>query len=238
MAKWIGRVKELSLQQILVVDDDESISDYLRRGLTYEGYGVRTAATGEEALSLAREQTPDLVILDWMLPGVSGLEVLKRLKAADQSLPVMMLTAKDAPADQVQGLETGADDYVVKPVRFEVLVARIRARLRSREPAPSSVLHYADLRLDSLSHRVFRAEREVQLTAQEFKLLQLFMEAPERVYSKQVILDRVWGSDFFGESNVVEVYMMQLRQKIEAPSQPRLLHTIRGVGYVLRRSAD
>lgn len=226
----------MALKHLLLVDDDESIIDYLRRGLVYEGFSVQVASSGEVGLALARERIPDLVILDWMLPGLNGIEVLERLKAVDRHLPVIMLTAKDTPANQVEGFETGADDYVVKPVRFEVLLARIRARLRSQEISQPSILRFADLRMDPTAHSVFRGEREIQLTALEFRLLQLFMENPGRVFSKPIILDRVWGEDFFGDTNVVEVYVMQLRQKLEAATELRLIQNIRGVGYILRES--
>lgn len=221
------------LKRILVIDDDEGITHFLRVGLTYEGYAVSTAASGEEGLRVAREQPPDLVVLDWMLPELSGLEVLRRLKAVNEKLPVILLTGKDAPDDQVLGFETGADDYVLKPVRFEVLLARIRARMRDQEPQPE-VLTYADLRMEPAAHTAFRGVREIQLTGLEYRLLQLLVENAERVFSKSSILDRIWGEDFFGDPNVVEVYVKQLRQKLEAGGEPRLIQTIRGVGYVLR----
>jgi DNA-binding response OmpR family regulator len=221
------------LKRILIIDDDEGITHFLKVGLSYEGYAVDTATTGEEGLRMAREQMPDLVVLDWMLPELSGLEVLRRLKSANEKLPVIMLTGKDAPDDQVMGLEAGADDYVLKPVRFEILLARIRARMRSYEGQPE-VITYADLRMEPLAHTAFRGSREIQLTGLEYRLLQLLAENPERVFSKSSILDRVWGEDFFGDPNVVEVYIKQLRQKLEAGGEPRLIQTIRGVGYVLR----
>ncbi|RIH90322.1 Response regulator MprA [Calidithermus terrae] len=221
------------LKRILVIDDDEGITHFLRVGLTYEGYAVATAASGEEGLRVAREQPPDLVVLDWMLPELSGLEVLRRLKAVNEKLPVILLTGKDAPDDQVLGFETGADDYVLKPVHFEILLARIRARMRDQEPQPE-VLAYADLRMEPAAHTAFRGSREIQLTGLEYRLLQLLVENPERVFSKSSILDRIWGEDFFGDPNVVEVYVKQLRQKLEAGGEPRLIQTIRGVGYVLR----
>jgi DNA-binding response OmpR family regulator len=170
-----------------------------------------------------------------MMPGIDGLEVLRRLRAGDTRLPVIMLTAKDAPADQVQGLETGADDYVVKPFTFEVLLARVRALLRRQQAEHPPVLTFADLTLDTGGHTVRRGAREVILTSLEFKLLQAFLEHPQQVLSKEVLLDRVWGYDFGGNANVVEVYVKQLRQKLESAGEPRLLHTIRGAGYVLRQ---
>jgi DNA-binding response OmpR family regulator len=213
------------MQRILAIDDDPSVTSLLKRGLAYEGYMVDIAGTGIAGLALAREHVPDLVVLDIMMPGMNGLEVLQRLRAADARLPVIMLTAKDAPADQVQGLEAGADDYVVKPFTFEVLLARVRALLRRQQAEHPPILSFADLALDP---------RDVTLTSLEFKLLQSFLEHPQQVLSKEVLLDRVWGYDFGGNANVVEVYVKQLRQKLEGQGERRLLHTIRGAGYVLR----
>lgn len=222
------------MQRILAVDDDPAVTSLLKRGLSYEGYTVDIAGSGEAGLALARDHHPDLAILDIMMPGMSGLEVLRRLRAADPQLPVIMLTAKDAPADQVQGLEAGADDYVVKPFTFEVLLARVRAQLRRRQADHPPQLRFADLTLDTASHMVRRGQRDIPLTSLEFRLLQTFLEHPQQVLSKEVLLDRVWGYDFGGNANVVEVYVKQLRQKLEADGEPRLLHTIRGAGYVLR----
>lgn len=222
------------MQRILAIDDDPSVTSLLKRGLAYEGYAVDIAGTGAAGLALAREHAPDLVILDIMMPGMNGLEALQRLRAADARLPVIMLTAKDAPADQVNGLEAGADDYVVKPFTFEVLLARVRALLRRQQAKHPPVLSLADLSLDTGSHAVRRGSRDVTLTSLEFKLLQTFLEHPQQVLSKELLLDRVWGYDFGGNANVVEVYVKQLRQKLEGEGEPRLLHTIRGAGYVLR----
>jgi DNA-binding response OmpR family regulator len=222
------------MQRILAIDDDPSVTSLLKRGLAYEGYVVDSASTGAAGLAVAREHPPDLVVLDIMMPGMNGLEVLQRLRAADAHLPVIMLTAKDAPADQVTGLEAGADDYVVKPFTFEVLLARVRALLRRQQAEHPPVLSLADLSLDTGSHAVRRGSRDVTLTSLEFKLLQTFLEHPQQVLSKEVLLDRVWGYDFGGNANVVEVYVKQLRQKLEGDGEPRLLHTIRGAGYVLR----
>ena len=217
-----------------MIDDDPAVTSLLKRGLSYEGYAVDIAASGEAGLAIARERPPDLVILDIMMPGLSGLEVLQRLHAADARLPVLLLTARDAPADQVQGLESGADDYVVKPFTFEVLLARVRALLRRREGERPPRLRFSDLVLDTGTHTVRRGQREIALTSLEFKLLQEFLLHPRQVLSKEVLLDRVWGYDFGGNTNIVEVYVKQLRQKLEAQGEPRLLHTIRGAGYVLR----
>lgn len=221
------------MQRILVIDDDSAITSLLKRGLSYEGFAVDTARSGGEGLALARERPSDLVILDVMMPGLDGLEVLRRLRAADERLPVLMLTAKDAPTDQVQGLESGADDYVVKPFTFDVLLARIHALLRRRQADHPVVLRFVDLMLDTGKHLVYRGQREVPLTSLEFRVLQEFLLHPQQVLSKEVLLERVWGYNF--DANVVEVYVKQLRQKLEAEGEPRLIHTVRGVGYVLRQ---
>lgn len=222
-------------QHILVIDDDPAVTSLLKRGLSYEGFAVEIAHTGREGLVAARERPADLVILDVMMPGLDGYEVLSRLRAADELLPVLMLTAKDTPADQVQGLSTGADDYVTKPFLFDVLLARIRSLLRRQQLDHPPVLRFADLSLDTGSHVVTRGSRDVPLTSLEFKLLQEFLVHPRQVLSKEVLLERVWGYDF--DANVVEVYVKQLRQKLEAMGEPRLIQTIRNVGYVLRESS-
>lgn len=222
------------MQRVLVVDDDPALTSVLKRGLAYEGFAVDIAASGKDALVLARERLPDLVILDIMMPGMDGLEVLRRLRAADPQLPILMLTAKDAPADQVQGLTEGADDYVVKPFSFEVLVARIRALLRRREADHPEVLRFRDLALDTGTRRARRGDREIDLTSTEYELLYQFLQHPRRVLPKEFLMERVWGYDFGGNTNVLEVYVKQLRQKLEANGEPRLIHTLRGAGYVLR----
>ena len=222
------------MQHILVIDDDPAVTSVLKRGLSYEGFAVVTANAGAAGLALAREQPPDLVVLDLMMPGLDGLEVLHRLRTADPHLPVLLLTAKDAPADQVMGLEQGADDYVSKPFTFEVLVARVRALLRRQEADRPVVLHFADLRLDTGTQRAVRGAREIDLTGTEYHLLRHFLEHPQRVLPKDFLLDQVWGYEFAGNDNVVEVFIKQLRQKLEAAGEPRLIHTLRGSGYVLR----
>lgn len=216
-----------------MIDDDLSVTDFLRRGLSYEGYTVDVANSGLAGLDLARERPPDIVVLDIMMPGMDGLEVCRRLKAAG-GIPVLMLTAKDAVADKVKGLETGADDYLVKPFAFEELVARIRALLRRHDAASPEVLRYSDLALDVGTRTARRGSREVQLSTTEFKLLELFMRHPRQVLTRSQIMDRVWGYDLGGESNVLEVYVRYLRTKLEAGGEPRLIHTMRGTGYVLR----
>ena len=224
------------MQRILVVDDDPSITSVLKRGLSYAGFAVDTASSGADGLIIARERPPDVAVLDIMLPGLSGLDVLDRLRTADSQLPVLMLTGKDSPADQVVGLERGADDYVTKPFTFEVLVARIRALLRRRESENPELLHFADLNLDTGTRRARRYEREIDLTSTEYDLLAQFLQHPRRVLPKEFLMERVWGYDFGGNANVLEVYVKQLRQKLEAQGEPRLIFTLRGTGYVLREA--
>jgi len=218
---------------ILVIEDEERILTFLRRGLIYEGYRVETASDGAAGLASARDNPPDLVILDWMLPGIDGLEVCRRLRAAS-SVPILMLTAKDAVADRVQGLDAGADDYLVKPFALDEVLARLRALLRRAKPETPEVLTFADLRLDTGTHQAFRGERAIELTAKEYELLELFLQHPRQVLTREVIYDRVWGYDFGGESNIIEVYVRYLRQKMESDNEPRLLQTVRGYGYALR----
>lgn len=222
------------MQRILVIDDDPSLAGVLKRGLSYEGFAVDAACSGKEGLAIARERQPDLTILDIMMPDMDGFEVLRRLRAGDSHLPIMMLTGRDGPADQIAALDGGADDYVVKPFTFEVLVARLRALLRRNEADRPPVLRFAGLRLDTGARRASRGERDIDLTSTEYDLLHQFMEHPQRVLPKNFLMDRVWGYDFGGNANVLEVYIMQLRHKLEAAGEPRLIHTLRGSGYVLR----
>ncbi len=221
-------------ERILIIEDDEKIVQTVRRGLIYEGYTVDVAMEGHEGLEKARDNPPDLVILDVMLPGVDGLEVCRRLRAAS-NVPVLMLTARDGVADRVAGLDAGADDYLVKPFSFDELLARIRALFRRAKPSTSpELLRFADLTLDTGTRRAQRGDRVINLTAKEYELLELFMRHPRQVLTRDVIFDRVWNYDFGGESNIIEVYVRYLRQKTEAGGEPRLIHTVRGVGYVLR----
>jgi two-component system response regulator MprA len=220
-------------ERILIIEDDQAILKLLQRGLAYEGYTVDTSMDGRTGLILARDHTPDLVILDWMLPGMDGLDVCHRLRTGG-SIPILMLTAKDTVQDRVQGLDAGADDYMVKPFNLDELLARVRALLRRTQPERIPVLKFADLTLDTGSRQASRGDRVVSLTAKEYELLELFMRHPKQVMTREVIFDRVWGYDFGGESNVLEVYIRYLRQKLEADSESRLIHTVRGVGYVLR----
>lgn len=219
---------------ILVVDDDPRITDLLRRILAYEGYSVSVAATGNEALTRTLERPPDLIVLDIMLPGLDGLEVAQRLRAAGDTVPILMLTARDAVIDRVKGLETGADDYLVKPFAPEELVARVKALLRRSQEERQEVLRYADVELDTGTRLAHRGAREIELSPTEYELLALFMKRPRQVLTREIILDRVWGLDFEGSSNVLEVYVGYLRNKLEADGEPRLIHTVRGVGYVFK----
>jgi two-component system response regulator MprA len=220
--------------RILIVEDEAEIADYLRRGLIFEGFTVEVVDDGLAALAAARERPPELVILDLMLPGLDGLEVARRLRAVGD-VPIIMLTARDAVADRVAGLESGADDYVLKPFAFEELLARIRVQLRHREAqAAAEVLHFGPLTVNVAAHEARVNDRRIEFTAREFDLLELFMRHPHQVLTREVLYDRIWGYDFGGESNVLEVYVRALRQKLEAESTPRLIHTVRGVGYILR----
>ena len=222
-------------ERILIIEDDEAILRVLRRALAYEGYRVDTAVDGESGLTQARDHHPDLVILDWMLPGMDGLEVCQRLRAGG-SIPVLMLTAKDTLQDRVQGLDAGADDYMVKPFELDELLARIRALLRRTQPERMPLLTFADLSLDTSTRQASRRGRTISLTAKEYDLLELFMRHPRQVLTREMIFDRVWGYDFGGESNVLDVYIRYLRQKLEIEDEQRLIHTVRGVGYVLRET--
>ncbi len=222
------------MDHILIVEDEAEIAGYLRRGLMFEGFSVEVAADGHQALAAARERPPDLVVLDLMLPGIDGLEVARRLRSVSD-VPIIMLTARDAVPDRVAGLEAGADDYLIKPFAFEELLARIRVQLRRRQrEETTTVLRYGPLVMDTAAHDVTIGSRRVELTAKEYDLLELFMRHPQQVMTREVIYDRVWGYDFGGESNIIEVYVRYLRQKLEARGEPRLIHTVRGVGYILR----
>ena len=222
---------------ILIVEDDERIANMLRRGLIFEGYEADVAHTGTDGLAKARERMPEMVILDLMLPEMDGMEVCRRLRAAGD-VPILMLTAKDAIGDRVAGLDAGADDYLAKPFAFEELLARVRALLRRAVKAPTSttpeVVKFMDLELDTGTRQARRGAKVIDLTAKEYDLLHLFMRHPRQVLTRDQIFDDVWGYDFGGESNIIEVYVRYLRMKLEDDELPRLIHTARGVGYVLR----
>jgi two-component system response regulator MprA len=222
-------------EQILIIEDDEAIVKVLRRALAYEGYQVNFALDGETGLNIAHDRRPDLVVLDLMLPGMDGVEVCQRLRAGGNVL-ILMLTARDAFHDRVQGLDAGADDYMVKPFELEELLARVRALLRRTQPDRVPVLAFADLTLDTSTRQAMRKGRVISLTAKEYDLLELFMRHPRQVLTREMIFDRVWGYDFGGESNVLDVYIRYLRQKLESEGEARLIHTVRGVGYVMRET--
>ncbi len=222
-------------ERILIIEDDEGIVRVLRRALAYEGYQVETALDGESGLQRARDWRPDLMILDLMLPGMDGLEVTQRLRT-EGNIPILMLTAKDTINDRVLGLDAGADDYMTKPFDLDELLARVRALLRRTQLERAPVLSFNDLTLDTSTRMATRRGRPIALTAKEYDLLELFMRHPRQVMTREMIFDRVWGYDFGGESNVLDVYIRYLRQKLENEGEQRLIHTVRGVGYVLREN--
>jgi two-component system response regulator MprA len=219
--------------RILVIDDDRKITAALRRGLTYNGFEVDVANAGAEGLARARASKPDLVVLDILMPGLNGLDVTRQLRE-DSDVPILMLTARDALEDRVLGLETGADDYLVKPFAFAELLARIRALLRRRQAEQPIVLQFEDLELDTATHEARRRGHPIALTAKEYELLEMFLRNPRRVLTREQILERVWGFDSEVDTHVLEVYVGYLRQKLEAGGAPRVLQTVRGVGYMLR----
>ena len=223
---------------VLVVDDEPALRQALQRALTFEGYDVRLAADGHAALDSLLVEPADAVLLDVAMPGIDGLEVCRRLRAAGDRTPVLMLTARHATADRVAGLDAGADDYLVKPFALEELLARLRALLRRTAPAgpDSDALRVADLSLDPSTRIVKRGERLIELTRTEFNLLELLLRNHGQVLTRELIFDRVWGYDFGANSNSLEVYIGYLRRKTEAEGEPRLIHTVRGVGYVLRET--
>jgi two-component system response regulator MprA len=233
--------------RILVVEDEPGIAGFVRRGLHFEGYEVEVVADGAAALRALRDSPPDLLVLDVMVPSVDGMEIARRLRAAESAedtpaIPVLMLTARDAVSDRVAGLRAGADDYLVKPFDFEELLARIEALLRRTRPATAAaplreILRFADLTVDLTGRTVSRAGRDVYLTAREFDLLVLFLRHPDQVLLRSTIMTRIWGDDFYGDSNVLEVFVANLRRALEAGGERRLIQTVRGVGYVLRESA-
>ena len=219
--------------RVLVVEDDEEIAQVLQRSLRLEGYEVRIAGDGEAALDQSAAFNPDLVILDLGLPRLDGIEVARRLRSADD-VPILMLTARDALESRVEGLDSGADDYLVKPFERQELLARLRALLRRRPPRGTASLIVADLSLNPDTHEVSRGDREIELTQREFELLEYLMRNERIVVPRQRLLEEVWGYDPFATTNTIEVFVSNLRRKLEAGGEPRLLHTIRGAGYVLR----
>lgn len=238
-----------------MVDDDPAVRESLERSLRFEGYEVAAAFDGVDALDAVNRAKPDIVVLDVMMPRMDGLEACRQLRARGDDLPVLMLTARDGLADRVSGLDVGADDYLVKPFALEELFARLRALIRrstlstravgaagvgggdgSAPAVVPPVLSYADVALDPSSRQVFRGDRELTLTKTEFELLELFLSHPRQVLSRTMIMEKVWGYDFGPSSNSLEVFVSYLRRKLESDGEPRLLHTVRGVGYVLREA--
>ena len=219
--------------RVLVVEDDSEIAQVLQRSLRLDGYDVRIAGDGEAALDQAAAYHPDLVILDLGLPKLDGIEVARRLRAADD-VPILMLTARDAVESRVEGLDSGADDYLVKPFERQELLARLRALLRRRPPRGTASLTVGDLSLNPDTHEVSRGDREIELTQREFELLEYLMRNERIVVPRQRLLEEVWGYDPFAATNTIEVFISNLRRKLEGGGEPRLLHTIRGAGYVLR----
>lgn len=232
-------------RRILVVEDEPAIASFVRRGLIFEGFAVQAIDNGRDALQSIRDNPPDLLVLDLMLPQVDGIELTRRIRAAEaaegrRQLPILMLTARDSIQDRITGLDAGGDDYLVKPFNFDELLARVRALLRRSTSAAQSengeVLRFADVTLDLGARTVVRDGRALQLTPREFDLLALFLRHPNQVLTRSTLMQRVWGEDFFGESNVLEVVVGNLRRALEAADEPRLIQTVRGVGYVLRES--
>ena len=219
--------------KILVVDDERAVRESLRRALTLEGYDVDMAEDGEQALETVRRAEPDALILDVLMPGIDGLEVSRRLRRGGSKVPILMLTARDAVENRVEGLDAGADDYVTKPFALEELLARVRALLR-RTAGGEDVLSFADIELDPSTRQVRRGGVPIELTRTEFALLELFMLNPRQVLTRSVIFERVWGYDFGYASNSLDVYIGYLRRKTESGGKPRLIQTVRGVGYALR----
>lgn len=223
------------MQTILIVDDDPKLLKMLQRTLAYEGLNVLTASNGLEALPVVDAHPPDLLIVDWMMPGMDGLALLRRLRGEGNKTMVLMLTARDAVENRVEGLESGADDYLVKPFAPAELVARVHALLRRVDSKPESqAVTFADVTLDPATHEARRGDRNLGLTLTEFKLLHLLLRHPRQVLEREQILTEVWGYDFGGDDNVLEIYIGYLRKKLEAGGGARLIHTVRGVGYVLR----
>jgi two-component system response regulator MprA len=225
--------------RILVVDDDRAVRESLRRSLSFNGYTVETASDGMEALDTIKSERPDAVVLDVMMPRLDGLEVCRRLRSTGDDLPILVLTARDSVSERVSGLDAGADDYLPKPFALEELLARLRALLRragADVEADSESMEFSDLRLDPVTRDVSRGERPISLTRTEFALLEMLMANPRRVLTRGRILEEVWGYDFPTSGNALEVYIGYLRRKTEADGEPRLIHTVRGIGYVLRET--
>ena len=228
--------REISMAtaQILIVEDEVKLARFIELELTAEGYAITVAYDGLNALTMIRESNPDIILLDWMLPGMSGVEICRRLRSTGNKVPIIFLTARDEISDRVAGLDAGANDYMVKPFSIEELLARIRAHLRQTHSENANLLEFEDLKLDRLTRQVFRGARSIDLTVKEFDLLEYLLSHPRQVFTRDQILEQVWGYDFMGDSNIIEVYVRYLRLKLEDQKEKRLVHTIRGVGYVVR----
>jgi two-component system response regulator MprA len=228
-------LRKKKMPKVLVIDDDIKLLKMLKRTLVFENLDVLTATNGREALEVVQQESPDLLIVDWMMPEMDGLELIQHLRDANNRMPILMLTARDAVENRVFGLESGADDYLVKPFAPAELVARVHALLRRVEPkADDQELQYSDVRLDPRQHEAWRGDRKLSLTVTEFNLLYYFLRHPRQVLERNQILMEVWGYDFGGDSNVLEIYISYLRKKLEAENEPRLIQTVRGIGYMLR----
>jgi heavy metal response regulator len=220
--------------KILVVEDEKKVSSFIKRGLEEEKYEVDTAVDGEEGLKMALDRLYDLIVLDWMLPKKDGLTMLKELRGQKTMTPVLMLTAKDSVEDIVAGLDSGSDDYLTKPFAFAELLARVRALVRRSEMDRGAEIHFSDLRLDPVTHKVWRSDREIELTAKEYALLEYFMRNPNQVLTRTMIADHVWDYTFDSFTNIIDVYVNYLRKKIDRDADRKLIHTVRGVGYILK----
>ncbi|MEB3885798.1 response regulator transcription factor [Lyngbya sp. CCY1209] len=220
--------------KILIVEDDATLAQFLKQELSYEGYDVNVEQDGMAGMMAIRESHPDLVILDWMLPRLSGIEICRRLRDSYNRIPIILLTAKDEVSDRVSGLDAGADDYIIKPFSLEEFLARVRANIRRTQEPDPDVLKFDDLSLNRSTREVFRGNRAIELTAKEFDLLEYLMRHPRQVLTRDQILEKVWGYDFMGDSNIIEVYVRYLRLKLEAENESRLIQTVRSVGYVIR----
>jgi len=223
--------------RILVVEDEKKVASFIKRGLEEENYEVETASDGEEGLAMAIERKYDMIILDWMLPKRDGMSLLKELRERKAATPVLMLTAKDTVDDIVTGLETGSDDYLTKPFAFAELLARVKALIRRSEMDRGAELTFADLRIDPVTHKVWRGEKEIDLTAKEYGLLEYFMRNPNQVLTRTMIADHVWDYTFDSFTNIIDVYVNYLRKKIDRDAPTKLIHTVRGVGYILKEEA-
>ena len=222
--------------KILLIEDDIKLAQFIEMELTCENYQVSMAHNGLDGLTQSRKTPPDLVILDWMMPGLTGVEICRRLRSTGSKVPIILVTARDEISDRVAGLDAGADDYVIKPFSIEELLARIRSNLRRTKDEDSDMLEFEDLSLNRRTREILRSGRAIELTVREYELLEYLMVHRQQVMTRDQILEKVWGYDFGGDSNVIEVYVRTLRQKLEVDNASRLIQTVRGVGYVMRLS--